>query len=35
VLDRLALIDPDQLAPRAALDLLYELRALAGGANPP
>ena len=35
VLDRLALIDPDQLAPRAALDLLYELRALAGGASPP
>jgi len=35
VLDRLALIDPDQLAPRAALDLLYELRALAGGGSPP
>ncbi|HEX2797208.1 MAG TPA: DNA mismatch repair protein MutS, partial [Immundisolibacter sp.] len=34
VLDRLARIDPDQLAPRAALDLLYELRALAGGASP-
>jgi DNA mismatch repair protein MutS len=28
VLDRLALIDPDGLAPRAALDLLYELREL-------
>ena len=28
VLDRLALIDPDGLAPRAALDLLYELRDL-------
>ena len=35
VLDRLALIDPDQIAPRAALDLLYELRALAGNSNPP
>ena len=35
VLDRLALIDPDELAPRAALDLLYELRALAGGGSPP
>ncbi|ANX05368.1 DNA mismatch repair protein MutS [Immundisolibacter cernigliae] len=35
VLDRLARIDPDQLAPRAALDLLYELRALAGGGGPP
>jgi DNA mismatch repair protein MutS len=31
LLDRLAQIDPDQIAPRAALDLLYELRALAAG----
>ncbi|HEY0676309.1 MAG TPA: DNA mismatch repair protein MutS, partial [Immundisolibacter sp.] len=35
VLDRLAQVDPDQLAPRAALDLLYELRALAGEGNLP
>ncbi len=33
LLDRLAQIDPDQMAPRAALDLLYELRALAAGGN--
>ncbi|MGE0810401.1 MAG: DNA mismatch repair protein MutS [Immundisolibacter sp.] len=31
LLDRLAQVDPDQMAPRAALDLLYELRALAAG----
>jgi DNA mismatch repair protein MutS len=29
VLDRLADVDPDRLTPRAALDVLYELRALA------
>jgi DNA mismatch repair protein MutS len=28
LVDRLSRIDPDQLAPRAALDLLYELRAM-------
>jgi DNA mismatch repair protein MutS len=35
LLDRLAQVDPDQMAPRAALDLLYELRALAAGEKSP
>jgi DNA mismatch repair protein MutS len=34
LIERLAQIDPDQVAPRAALDLLYELRALALGQRP-
>jgi DNA mismatch repair protein MutS len=31
---RLAAIEPDELTPRRALELLYELRQLAGARNP-
>ena len=30
LLDRLSEIDPDEVSPRAALALLYELKALSG-----
>jgi len=33
--ERLRSIEPDQLTPRAALDLLYELRALAAARSAP
>ncbi|MDZ7667916.1 MAG: hypothetical protein U5Q16_00270 [Gammaproteobacteria bacterium] len=33
-LARLAAVDPDTLTPRAALELVYELRELDGGSAP-